>query len=237
MTPSTIKAAGVRQDHLRARVIRHSPDAQTFPRWRCHTQLLARGIDHMRDNARLEMLSLRPSLTPSSPGPTSRTPTHTTWLNNLDGLVNLHDAIFRNIDFKAGNGNEYKLKPAGQTVTLIVRPRGWHLDEEHFIGDGKPMSGGLFDFGLYFHHNARQLIASGFGPYSYLPKMEHHLEARLWNDALNLAQDYHHLPRGIYRGTVLIETITAGDTNLFYLLLFPRAHSQPEPVPRLSQEG
>ncbi|CAD6887909.1 unnamed protein product, partial [Tilletia caries] len=98
-----------------------------------------------------------------------------TWSNNLDGQVNLHDAIFRKVDFKASNGKEYKLRPAGQLATLIVRPRGWHLNEEHFIVDGKPMSGGLFDFGLYFHHNARELVRTGFGPYFYLPKMEHHL--------------------------------------------------------------
>ncbi|MCO5589178.1 hypothetical protein L7F22_043144 [Adiantum nelumboides] len=119
-------------------------------------------------------------------------------------------AITRTIDFKqASNGKEYKLKPLGQTATLIIRPRGWHLNEEHVIIDGKPMSGGLFDFGLYFFHNAKELIRTGYGPYFYLPKMESHLEARLWNDAFNLAQDYIAIPRGTIRGTVLIETITA----------------------------
>lgn len=133
-----------------------------------------------------------------------------TWANCLDGQHNMRAAITRTIDFKqASNGKEYKLKPAGQTATLIIRPRGWHLNEEHVIIDGKPMSGGLFDFGLYFFHNAKELVRSGFGPYFYLPKMESHLEARLWNDAFNLSQDYIGMPRGTIRGTVLIETITA----------------------------
>ncbi len=133
-----------------------------------------------------------------------------TWFNMLDGQVNLHDAIYRQIDFKQGSsGKEYKLKPRGQTATLLVRPRGWHLNEENFLVDGKPMSGGLFDFGLYFFNNAHELIRTGFGPYFYLPKMESHKEARLWNDVFNLAQDYVQIPRGTIRGTVLIETITA----------------------------
>lgn len=132
-----------------------------------------------------------------------------TWANNLDGQVNLRDAINRKVDFKAKNGKEYKLKPSNELATLIVRPRGWHLNEESFHVDGKPMSGGLFDFGLFFFHNAKQLVANGFGPYFYLPKMESHLEARLWNDVFNLAQDYISMPRGTIRGTVLIETITA----------------------------
>ncbi|WFD42932.1 malate synthase [Malassezia psittaci] len=132
-----------------------------------------------------------------------------TWTNNLDGQVNLNAAINRRVDFKQSNGKEYKLKPADQLATLIVRPRGWHLNEEFFQVDGKPISGGLFDFGLYFFHNAKQLVQNGFGPYFYLPKMESHLEARLWNDVFNFAQDYIGMPRGTIRGTVLIETITA----------------------------
>ncbi|KAL4403138.1 malate synthase [Malassezia pachydermatis] len=132
-----------------------------------------------------------------------------TWNNNLDGQVNLNDAINRRVDFKASNGKEYKLKPAKELATLIVRPRGWHLNEESFLVDGKPMSGGLFDFGLFFFHNAKKLVEIGYGPYFYLPKMESHLEARLWNDVFNLAQDYIGMPRGTIRGTVLIETITA----------------------------
>lgn len=93
--------------------------------------------------------------------------------------------------------------------TLICRTRGWHLDEEHFLVDGAPISGALFDFGLYFFHNAKELIAHGFGPYFYLPKLESHHEARLWNDVYNVAQDFIGIPRGTIRGTVLIETITA----------------------------
>lgn len=132
-----------------------------------------------------------------------------TWANNLDGQVNMRDAIFRKIDFSLPNGKSYKLKPHGQTATLIVRPRGWHLDEANVIIDGKPVSGGIFDFAIYFFHNAKELIRTGYGPYFYLPKMEHHLEARLWNDIFNVSQDYLAIPRGTIRGTVLIETITA----------------------------
>ena len=132
-----------------------------------------------------------------------------TWANNLDGQVNLRDAINRRVDFKASNGKQYKLRPVHELATLIVRPRGWHLNEESFLVDGKPISGGLFDFGLFFFHNAHQLVKNGFGPYFYLPKMESHLEARLWNDVFNLSQDYIKMPRGTIRGTVLIETITA----------------------------
>ena len=132
-----------------------------------------------------------------------------TWANNLDGQVNLRDAINRRVDFKASNGKHYKLRPVHELATLIVRPRGWHLNEESFLVDGKPISGGLFDFGLFFFHNAHQLVKNVFGPYFYLPKMESHLEARLWNDVFNLSQDYIKMPRGTIRGTVLIETITA----------------------------
>lgn len=91
----------------------------------------------------------------------------------------------------------------------LLRPRGWHLEEKHFTVDGEPISGSLFDFGLYFFHNTKELIKRGHGPYFYLPKMESHLEARLWNDVFNLAQDAIGIPRGIIRGTVLIETILA----------------------------
>jgi len=95
------------------------------------------------------------------------------------------------------------------TTILPDSPRGWHLDEKHFVVDGTPISGGLFDFGLYFFHNAKKLVENGYGPYFYLPKMESHLEARLWNDVFNLAQDTIGVPRGTIRGTVLIETIMA----------------------------
>ncbi|GAA5962660.1 hypothetical protein JCM21900_006760 [Sporobolomyces salmonicolor] len=130
-----------------------------------------------------------------------------TWLNNLDGQVNLRDAVRRKIAFTGPNGKEYKLND--KTATLIVRARGWHLDETHVIVDGQPMSGSMFDFGLYFFHNAKELLARGYGPYFYLPKMEHYLEARLWNDIFRMSQDMLGVPRGSIRATVLIETITA----------------------------
>ncbi|KAK2747148.1 hypothetical protein FQN57_002405 [Myotisia sp. PD_48] len=131
-----------------------------------------------------------------------------TWENMVNGQVNLYDAIRRQVDFVQG-GKEYKLRTDKKLPTLIARARGWHLDEKHFTVDGEPVSGSLFDFGLYFFHNARELVQRGAGPYFYLPKMESHLEARLWNDAFNLAQDYIGIPRGTIRATVLIETINA----------------------------
>ncbi len=130
-----------------------------------------------------------------------------TWQNNIDGQINLRDAINRTIDFTSPEGKAYKLNE--KTATLLVRPRGWHLVEKHALIDGKPMSGSLFDFGLYFFHNAKNLMARGTGPYFYLPKMESHLEARLWNDVFNFAQDALGVPRGTIRATVLIETIFA----------------------------
>lgn len=126
----------------------------------------------------------------------------------INGQVNLYDANRRQVDFKQGP-KEYKLRTDRKLPTLIVRPRGWHLEEKHLTVDGEPISGSLFDFGLYFFHNAFETQRRGFGPYFYLPKMESHLEARLWNDAFNLAQDYIGMPRGTIRGTVLIETILA----------------------------
>ena len=133
--------------------------------------------------------------------------TSPTWANLLHGQANLRDAINRKIDFISPEGKKYAVieKPA----TLMTRPRGWHLVEKHFLVDGQPISGSLFDFGLYFFHNARQLLACGSGPYFYLPKLESHLEARLWNDVFNLAQDELRIPRGSIRATVLIETILA----------------------------
>ena len=131
-----------------------------------------------------------------------------TWSNLIQGQVNLFDAVRRQIDFKLGE-KEYKLATDRTLPTLICRTRGWHLNEEHFCVDGAPMSGALFDFGLYFYHNAKELISRGFGPYFYIPKLESHLEARLWNDVYNVAQDFVGIPRGTVRGTVLIETITA----------------------------
>ena len=130
-----------------------------------------------------------------------------TWHNMIEGHINLRDAIRRVINFSSPEGKEYKL--GEQLATLLVRPRGWHLIERHMLVDGQPVAGGLFDFGLYFFHNARELLERGSGPYFYLPKMESHLEARMWNDAFNLAQDELVIPRGSVRATVLIETIPA----------------------------
>ncbi|KAK6500564.1 Malate synthase, glyoxysomal [Arthrobotrys conoides] len=130
------------------------------------------------------------------------------WENMVNGQVNLHDAIRRQVDFKL-QGKDYKLRTDRKLPTLIVRPRGWHLEEKHVVVDGEPVSGGLFDFGLYFFHNAHELVKRGAGPYFYLPKMESHLEARLWNDVFNLAQDTIGMKRGTIRATVLIETILA----------------------------
>jgi malate synthase len=130
-----------------------------------------------------------------------------TWSNLVEGQVNLIDAIERRIDFTSPEGKEYRLND--KVATLLVRPRGWHLDERHVEVDGNPVSGSLFDFGIYFFHNAKRLLGKGSGPYFYLPKIESHLEARLWNDVFNLAQDELGVPRGTIRATVLIETILA----------------------------
>src|SRR5258708_1780433 len=129
-----------------------------------------------------------------------------TWFNMIDGQINLRDAVRRTITFQQG-GKHYQLNE--KTAVLIPRPRGWHLDEKHLIVDGKPVSGGIFDFALLFFHNAKELLSRGSGPYFYLPKMESHLEARLWNDVFSLAQDEIGIPRGSIRATVLIETILA----------------------------
>ncbi len=130
-----------------------------------------------------------------------------TWHNMVEGQVNLVDAIERTIEFKSADGRAYRLKD--QVATLLVRPRGWHLVEKHLLVDGRPVSGSLFDFGLYFFHNARRLLDKGLGPYFYLPKIESHLEARLWNDVFVFAQEALGLPRGTIKATVLVETILA----------------------------
>ena len=130
-----------------------------------------------------------------------------TWHNMVEGQINLRDAIRRTITFRSPEGKEYKLNE--QLAVLLVRPRGWHLDEKHVLVDGKPITGALFDFGLYFFHNAHELLNRGTGPYFYLPKMESHLEARIWNGVFILAQDELKVPRGTIRATVLIETIPA----------------------------
>src|SRR5438132_1988764 len=130
-----------------------------------------------------------------------------TWQNMVEGQINLRDAIRRTITLRSPQSKDYKLNE--QTAVLLVRPRGWHLDEKHVLVDGKPISGALFDFGLFFFHNARELLNRSTGPYFYLPKIESHLEARIWNDVFNLAQDELGIPRGTIRATVLVETITA----------------------------
>ena len=131
-----------------------------------------------------------------------------TWHNVIDGQQNLYDAIRRQIDFHdEQRGKSYELDD--QTATLMVRPRGWHLDEKHITVDGDAVPAGLVDFGLYFFHNARELVERGTGPYFYLPKLENHREARLWNDVFLYAQDRLDIERGTIKATVLLETIEA----------------------------
>ena len=129
------------------------------------------------------------------------------WDNNLQGHINLRDAIRRKIDYVSPEGKTYRL--SARTAVLFVRPRGWHLPEKHVLIDGRPISGGVFDFALYVFHNAKELLARKSGPYFYLPKLESHLEARLWNDIFVMAQDELGVPRGSIRATVLIETLLA----------------------------
>jgi malate synthase len=129
-----------------------------------------------------------------------------TWHNMIDGQINLRDAVRRTISLEQ-NGKQYKLND--RTAVLIPRPRGWHLDEKHAMVDGKPISGSLFDFGLFFFHNAKDLLQRGSGPYFYLPKMESHLEARLWNEVFVFAQKELGAPQGSIKATALIETVLA----------------------------
>ncbi len=131
-----------------------------------------------------------------------------TWTATIEGQINLRDAVKGDITYTDSNSGKYYALNE-ETAVLLVRPRGWHLVEKHVLVDEQPMSAALFDFGLYFFHNAKNLIAKGTGPYFYLPKLESHLEARLWNDAFNLAQDALGIPRGTIRATVLIENIMA----------------------------
>jgi malate synthase len=130
-----------------------------------------------------------------------------TWDATIEGQLNLQHAIRGTIEYDSPEGKKYRLNP--QIATLLVRPRGWHLIERHVLVDGQPLSGSLFDFALYFHHNARALLDKGTGPYFYLPKLESHLEARLWNDVFLKAQAELGLPVGTIKATVLIETILA----------------------------
>lgn len=122
-----------------------------------------------------------------------------TWENILQGQINLRDAVRGTIEFRNADGKSYTLN--GNTATLLVRPRGWHLDEERVLVGGTPVSASLFDFGLYFFHNVQELISRGSGPYFYLPKLESHREARVWNDVFNMAQDLLGTPRGTIKAT------------------------------------
>ncbi len=151
-------------------------------------------INALNSGAKVFMADLEDALSPS-------------WKNVIEGQLALQEAVRRTLTFTSPEGKAYVLKP--QLATLLVRPRGWHLDEKHVSVDGVPMSGSLFDFGLYFFHNAVELLERRTGPYFYLPKTESHLEARLWNDVFLFAQDRLRIPRGTIRATVLIETILA----------------------------
>ena len=136
-----------------------------------------------------------------------RTLNSPTWSNMIEGQLNLRDAVRGTIDFVSPEGKQYSLKE--NPAVLMVRPRGWHLQERHFEVDGEPISASLFDFGLYFFHNNAELLSRGTAPFFYLPKLENHLEARLWNDVILHAQELCGVPRGTVRATVLIETIFA----------------------------
>jgi len=130
-----------------------------------------------------------------------------TWENIINGQINLRDAINKTISFTNPNGKQYELN--NEIATLMVRPRGWHLIEKHVMVNGEPISASIFDFALYFFHNVSNLTDSGTGPYFYLPKLESHLEAKLWNNVFNMAQDELSISRGSIKATVLIETILA----------------------------
>jgi len=129
------------------------------------------------------------------------------WDNQIQGQVNLYKAIRHELSFVNEAGKEYRLND--KVATLQIRPRGWHLDEKHVTVDGRRVSGGIFDFALVFFHNAKEQIARGAGPFYYLPKMESHLEARLWNDTFVMAQEHVGLPRGTIKATVLVEDAAA----------------------------
>jgi malate synthase len=130
-----------------------------------------------------------------------------TWANMIEGQINLRDAVRRTITYTREDGKEYQLNE--KTAVLLVRPRGWHLDERHLLVDGEPVPASIFDFSLYFFHNVHELLSRNSGPYFYLPKTESHLETRLWNDIFNMAQDELNIPRQTIKATVLLETILA----------------------------
>ncbi|HEY6015792.1 MAG TPA: malate synthase A [Gaiellaceae bacterium] len=145
-----------------------------------------------------------------------------TWENTAVGQVNVMDAVRREISLEQDDGKSYSL--ADEIATLVIRPRGWHLPEKHLLVDGEPVSASLFDFGLVFFHNAREQLARGFGPYFYLPKLESHHEARLWNDVFVFAQERLGVPHGSIRATVLIENVLAA-FEMEEILYELRAHS------------
>jgi len=145
-----------------------------------------------------------------------------TWTNCVRGQMNVRDAVDGTISYTSPEGKRYA--PGQDVATLMVRPRGWHLVEKHMIVDGRPVSAGLFDFGLCFFHNARKLLDRGTGPYFYLPKLENHLEARLWNDVFLFAQERLGVPRGSIKATVLIENILAS-FEMHEILYELREHS------------
>ncbi|HWA57259.1 MAG TPA: malate synthase A [Gemmatimonadales bacterium] len=151
-------------------------------------------INALNSGARVFMADFEDALSPS-------------WANVIGGQLNCVDAVRRRLDYTAPDGKRYQLNPA--VATLVIRPRGWHLREKHLRLHGQPVSGSLADFGLYFFHNAAELLRRGSGPYFYLPKLESHEEARLWNDVFIAAQELLGIPRGTIRATVLIETILA----------------------------
>ncbi len=151
-------------------------------------------INALNSGASVFMVDFEDALTP-------------TWQNVIDGQVNLVDTVQGVISFTSPEGKVYRL--AERVATLLVRPRGWHLIERHVTVDGRPISASLFDFGLYVFHNARRLLEKGTGPYFYLPKLESHREARLWNDVFTFAQDRLGIPRGTIKATVLVEHILA----------------------------
>ncbi|MBC7661289.1 MAG: malate synthase A [Chitinophagaceae bacterium] len=151
-------------------------------------------INALNSGAKVFMADLEDSLSP-------------TWSNVIQGQINLQDAVRQTLSFRNNDGREYHLKAPQELATLLVRPRGWHLEEKNVTVGGSALSASLFDFGLYFFHNVHERLKRGTAPYFYLPKMESHLEARLWNDVFNYAQDTMKVPRGTIRATCLIETI------------------------------
>ncbi|KAJ7333887.1 hypothetical protein OS493_015980 [Desmophyllum pertusum] len=166
-------------------------------------------INALNSGADMYMADFEDSLTPS-------------WKNIVEGQMNLLDANRKTISFTNADGSERRLKD--KTACLLVRTRGWHLDEKHILCDGEPMSGALVDFGLYFFHNIHIRLANGSSTYYYLPKMETHLETRLWNDVFKSAQDYMNVPQGTIRATVMLETLLAG-VNMEEMLYEIREHS------------